>query len=74
MLYEDPFERAGLEARERGVCPVTLLDDLCTEHWAFDELCLGFDCETCVAADEDMGLNGEPECVVEPEGGWEIPF
>lgn len=74
MLYESPFEKASRQAREGGACPVTLLERFFTDHATFDELCLEFDCETCVATDEDMGSAGEPECAVDPEGGWEIPF
>ena len=77
MLHENPFGVAEREGAERGVCPVTLLDEFFTNHTAFDEICAEFACKICVATDEDMGLGGEhwPPSAQPSDGrDWEIPF
>ena len=79
MLREDPFIRAGREAKAAGACPVTLLEAFFADHWDFDSLCVGFSCGECVAAPEDMGFGGPcegdgPSARIEMQGDWEIPF
>lgn len=77
--FEDPVEIARREARARGVCPVTLLDDFFTEHWDHETLCSGFACTSCVGdpmADyfaEDDGWRPPRSHETEPEE-LEIPF
>ncbi len=56
---------------------MTLLDDFYTNHVAFDELCAEFVCKVCVAADEDMGFDGDPwlpPTRPTDEGDWDIPY
>ena len=77
MLHENPFGVAEREGAERGVCPVTLLDEFFTNHTAVDELCAEFSCKECIATDEDMGFGGEPwlpSAQPSDGGDWEIPF
>ena len=77
MLREDPFDLAGRKAKAHGACTVTLLDDFYTNHVAFDELCAEFVCKVCVAADEDMGFDGDPwlpPTRPTDEGDWDIPY
>lgn len=77
MLRENPFDLAMRKAKARGACPVALLDDFYVGHAAFGELCAEFVCKDCVAADEDMGFDGDPwQPPTRPadEGDREIPY
>ena len=64
--FEDPVEIASREARARGVCPVTLLDDFFAEHWDHETLCSGFDCPRCAGDPMD-------DCFAEDDG-WRPPW
>ena len=74
MLYENPFDKARRQARARGECPVMLLDEFFTNHWTFDELCADFNCKSCVASLEDLGLVSKLEFPDSPMENWQIPF
>ncbi len=64
--FEDPVAIVMREARARGVCPVTLLDDFLAEHWDHEALCSGFACTSCVGDPMD-------DCFAKDDG-WRPPW
>lgn len=48
VAFEDDFEVAALMGRAHGGCPIYELDDLYSNHWDTETLCMQFRCAECV--------------------------
>lgn len=71
---------AAYKGAQLGLCSVTQLDTLYTNHSVFENLCSESSCKECVATPEDMDVfspdsDAEQEANITNDGGnWEIPF
>ena len=65
---------AGREAARLGTCPVALLPEFVTDHWAAGDICAGFGCERCVADPVGLGCPERPADEVRRSWGrWAEP-